>query len=277
MNSVELDKYVRDTLLAPLEEDFHTLPAVKQLAVCLMSLERIYTSYFMKSDKAGAKYFRRILEELENAAAGSGEETISGKELDKLAAWCKRCVDRWTDGKFTGWKQYAVEILFPDHICPFTESLDSICIQKDPAEFGDIYQIGVELCELYEQDFQNQTEADQETLAEYIAAQHEDVAAVRQKSLNTLKLYREKKVAQKEYFQTLDDLEAACDRYPEDKQRYWELRNGHCPKAPEDMTLVHKEAERIRSDILFLKQSEEIPNGALLERLKMYRQLDILQ
>ena len=37
MNSIELDKYVRETLLAPLEQEEETLPPDKQLALCLMA------------------------------------------------------------------------------------------------------------------------------------------------------------------------------------------------------------------------------------------------
>ncbi|NBI09837.1 hypothetical protein D1641_07380 [Colidextribacter sp. OB.20] len=275
MNSIELDKYVRETLLAPLEQEEETLPPDKQLALCLMALERIYTSYFLKSDKTGAKYFQKILEALENALAGEG--TISGEELDELANWCEGYVDKWESGRFRGWKQYAVEILFPDYISPFTEALEGICRRKNPFEYGDIYQIGVELCELYERDFLNQTEADQQTVAEYVAARHEDVAAVKKMVLDTLKLYRAKKATQKDYFHALDELEKACARYPEDKKRYWELRNGTGAKTPEDMARTRREAERVKSDILFLQQCGELPNAELLERLKAYRKLNILQ
>lgn len=275
MNSVKLDKYVRETLLVPLEQEEKTLPPDKQLALCLMALERIYTSYFLKSDKAGAKYFQKILEVLENAL--TGEAAISGGELDELAGWCGEYIDKWESGRFRGWKQYAVEILFPDHICPFAESLDGICIQKNPFECGDIYQIGVELCELYERDFLNQTKADWQTVEEYIAARHEDVAAVLKKELDILKLYRAKKATQKDFFHALDELEKACARYPEDKKRYWELRNGTGAKTPEDMVLTRREAERIKSDIVFLQQCGELPNAELLERLKAYRKLNILR
>lgn len=275
MNSIALDKYVRETLLAPLEQEEKTLPPDKQLALCLMALERIYTSYFMKSDKAGAKFFQKILETLENTLAG--EETISGEGLDKLADWCEKYVEKWESGRFRGWKQYAVEILFPDYICPFTEALEGICLQKDPFEYGDIYQIGVELCELYERDFLNRTKADQQTVQEYVAARHEDVAAVLKKELDTLRLYRAKKATQEDFFHALDELEKACARYPEDKKRYWALQNGGGPQSPEDMVLTRREAERVRSDILFLKQCGNIPNTELLERLKAYRQLNILQ
>ncbi|MCI9311501.1 MAG: hypothetical protein HFF51_10410 [Lawsonibacter sp.] len=275
MNSINLDKYVRETLLAPLEQEEETLPPEKQLALCLMALERIYTSYFLKSDKAGAKYFQKILEALENAL--TGEAAISSGELDELAEWCEEYVDKWASGRFRGWKQYAVEILFPDYICPFVESLDGICIQKNPFEYGDIYQIGVELCELYELDFLNQTKADEQTVQEYVAARHEDVAAVKKMVLDTLKLYQAKKATQKDYFHALDELEAACARYPEDKKRYGELRNGTGAKTPEDMVLTCREAERVKSDILFLQQCGELPNSELLERLKAYRTLNILK
>ena len=75
----------------------------------------------------------------------------------------------------------------------------------------------------------------------------------------------------------MDELEKACARYPEDKKRYWALQNGGGPQSPEDMVLTRREAERVRSDILFLKQCGNIPNTELLERLKAYRQLNILQ
>ncbi|WP_251319055.1 hypothetical protein [Flintibacter muris] len=86
-----------------------------------------------------------------------------------------------------------------------------------------------------------------------------------------------KKTAQKDYFQAVDDLEKACARYPEDKKKYWELQSGGGPQSPEDMILTHQEAERVESDILFLKQCGELPNDGLLERLRAYRQLNILQ
>lgn len=275
MNNIALDKYVRETLLAPLEQEEKTLPPDKQLALCLMALERIYTSYFVRSDKTGGKIFREMLEDLENALAGEG--VISGEKLDKLTNWCEEYVEKWENGRFRGWKQYAVEILFPDRICPFTEALEGICLQKNPFEYGDIYQIGVELCELYERDFLNRTKADQQTVQEYVAARHEDVAAVLKKELDTLKRYRAKEATQKDFFHALDELEKACARYPEDKKRYWALRNGGGPQSPEDMVLTRREAERVRGDILFLKQCGDIPNAELLERLKAYRQLNILQ
>lgn len=269
MNSVNLDKYVRETLLAPLEQEEETLPPEKQLALCLMALERIYTSYFLKSDKAGAKYFQKILEALENAL--TGEAAISGEELDELAEWCEEYVDKWESGRFRGWKQYAVEILFPDYICPFVDSLEGICIQKNLFEYGDIYQIGVELCELYERDFLNLTKAGEQTMEEYVAARHEDVAAVLKK------LRQAKKATQKDFFHAMGELGAACARYPEDKKRYWELQNGTGAKTPEDMVLTRREAERVKSDILFLQQCGELPNSELLERLKAYRTLNILK
>ena len=238
MNIIELDKYVREELLAPLEREEESLPPDKQLALCLMALERIYTSYFIKSDRAGAKQFQKILEALENALTGDG--AIDGEELDKLADWCEEYVDKWESGRFRGWKQYAVEILFPDHLSPFTDALEGICRQKNPFEHGDIYQIGVELCELYERDFQNRTKAAQQTVTEYIAARHEDVAAVRRMVLDTLKLYKAKKATQKDYFRALDELEKVCGRYPEDKKRYWALQNGG-PQGPEDMVLSGSE------------------------------------
>ena len=95
--------------------------------------------------------------------------------------------------------------------------------------------------------------------------------------LDTLKLYRAKKATQKDYFHALDELEKACARYPEDKKRYWALQNGGGPQSPEDMVLTRREAERVSDDILFLKQCGEIPNAGLLERLKAYRRLNMLQ
>lgn len=275
MNSMESDKYVREILLAPLEQEEKALSPDKQLALCLMALERIYTSYFIKSDKAGAKYFQKILEALENTLVG--KQTISGGALDELAEWCEGYVDKWESGRLRGWKRYAVEILFPDHICPFVGSLEGICRQRNAFGYGDIYQIGVELCELYERDFLNQTKADQQTVEGYVAARHEDVAAVLKQELDILKLYRAKKATQKDLFHALDELEKACARYPEDKKRYWELRDGTGAKTPEDMVLTRKEAERVKSDILFLQRCGELPNAELLERLKGYRKLDILR
>lgn len=114
-------------------------------------------------------------------------------------------------------------------------------------------------------------------MQEYVAARHEDVAAVKKMVLDTLKLYQAKKATQKDYFHALDELEAACARYPEDKKRYGELRNGTGAKTPEDMVLTCREAERVKSDILFLQQCGELPNSELLERLKAYRTLNILK
>ena len=137
--SVEASKYKEKILLAPLDAKMKQLSGDKQLALCLMSLERLYTTYFVKYDKKGAKNFSKLLNILEQSLfAGEVPETDI---VEQLADWCDQCVDKMDDGRISEWKQCAIEILFSDCLCQFVESLAGICRQKNPFEFGDIYQI----------------------------------------------------------------------------------------------------------------------------------------
>lgn len=272
--NVETSKYKETILLAPLDTRMELLSADKQLALCLMSLERLYTTYFVKYDKKGAKNFSKLLDILEQSLfAGEVPETDIGEQL---ADWCDQCVDKMDDGRISEWKQCAIEIMFPDYLCQFVESLVGICRQKNPFEFGDIYQIGVDLCEMYELDFLHTTEVDFMSLHDFLAMRHKDVADAVQKSREKASLYKQKKIPRQEYFEALDILDNLCSNYPEDARLYDTLRKKP-PEHPQDIILMHIEAERIKSDLLFLEQCGDFPNTELLNRLKAYRQLNILK
>lgn len=272
--NVETSKYKETILLAPLDTRMELLSADKQLALCLMSLERLYTTYFVKYDKKGAKNFSKLLDILEQSLfAGEVPETDI---VEQLADWCDQCVDKMDDGRISEWKQCAIEIMFPDYLCQFVESLVGICRQKNPFEFGDIYQIGVDLCEMYELDFLHTTEVDFMSLHDFLAMRHKDVADAVQKSREKASLYKQKKIPQQEYFEALDILDNLCSNYPEDARLYDTLRKKP-PEHPQDIILMHIEAERIKSDLLFLEQCGDFPNTELLNRLKAYRQLNILK
>lgn len=272
--NVETSKYKETILLAPLDTRMELLSADKQLALCLMSLERLYTTYFVKYDKKGAKNFSKLLDILEQSLfAGEVPETDI---VEQLADWCDQCVDKMDDGRISEWKQCAIEIMFPDYLCQFVESLVGICRQKNPFEFGDIYQIGVDLCEMYELDFLHTTEVDFMLLHDFLAMRHKDVADAVQKSREKASLYKQKKIPRQEYFEALDILDNLCSNYPEDARLYDTLRKKP-PEHPQDIILMHIEAERIKSDLLFLEQCGDFPNTELLNRLKAYRQLNILK
>lgn len=272
--NVETSKYKETILLAPLDTRMELLSADKQLALCLMSLERLYTTYFVKYDKKGAKNFSKLLDILEQSLfAGEVPETDI---VEQLADWCDQCVDKMDDGRISEWKQCAIEIMFPDYLCQFVESLVGICRQKNPFEFGDIYQIGVDLCEMYELDFLHTTEVDFMSLHDFLAMRHKDVADAVQKSREKASLYKQKKIPRQEYFEALDILDNLCSNYPEDARLYDTLRKKP-PEHPQDIILMHIEAERIKSDLLFLEQCGDFPNTELLNRLKAYRQLNILK
>ena len=272
--NVETSKYKETILLAPLDTRMELLSADKQLALCLMSLERLYTTYFVKYDKKGAKNFSKLLDILEQSLfAGEVPETDI---VEQLADWCDQCVDKMDDGRISEWKQCAIEIMFPDYLCQFVESLVGICRQKNPFEFGDIYQIGVDLCEMYELDFLHTTEVDFMSLHDFLAMRHKDVADAVQKSREKASLYKQKKIPRQEYFEALDILDNLCSSYPEDARLYDTLRKKP-PEHPQDIILMHIEAERIKGDLLFLEQCGDFPNTELLNRLKAYRQLNILK
>lgn len=272
--NVETSKYKETILLAPLDARMELLSADKQLALCLMSLERLYTTYFVKYDKKGAKNFSKLLDILEQSLfAGEVPETDI---VEQLADWCDQCVDKMDDGRISEWKQCAIEIMFPDYLCQFVESLVGICRQKNPFEFGDIYQIGVDLCEMYELDFLHTTEVDFMSLHDFLAMRHKDVADAVQKSREKALLYKQKKIPRQEYFEALDILDNLCSNYPEDAHLYGTLRKKP-PEHPQDIILMHIEAERIKGDLLFLEQCGDFPNTELLNRLKAYRQLNILK
>lgn len=272
--TLEISKYKEEILFAPLDAKMEKLSGDKQLALCLMSLERLYTTYFVKYDKKGAKNFEKLLDILEQAlfAGEVPEQDI----VEQLADWCDQCVDKMDDGRISEWKQCAIEIIFPDYLCQFVESLAGICRQKNPFEFGDIYQIGVDLCEMYELDFLHTTEVDFMSLHDFLAMRHKDVADAVQKSREKAALYKEKKIPRQEYFEALDVLDDLCSNYPEDGHLYDNLRKKP-PEHPQDIILMHIEAERIKSDLLFLEQSAELPNDELRDRLKGYRRLNILK
>jgi len=274
MNNVELSRYKEESLLAPLNKEMNQLPADKQLALCLMSLARIYTTYFVKYDKKGAKNFAKLLDILEQALfAGAVPET---DDVDKLADWCNQCVEKVDDSRISEWKQCAIEILFPDQLCQFVESLSGICLRKNPFEFGDIYRLGIDLCELYEMDFLHTSEIDFMSFKEYLATRHKDVADALSAAREKSELYKQKKIPRQEFFDSLDALDDLCGRYPEDAALYDRLRISP-PENPQDLILTHKEAERIKSDLLFLEQCGEIPNPGLRDRLEAYRKLNMLQ
>lgn len=272
--NIEASKYKDEVLLAPLDAKIELLPADKQLALCLMSLERLYTTYFVKYDKKGAKNFSKLLDILEQALFEG--EVPEPDIVEQLASWCDQCVDKMEDGRISEWKQCAIEILFPDCLCQFVESLSGICRQKNPFEFGDIYQIGVDLCEMYELDFLHTTEADFMSLHNFLAMRHKDVADAVQKAREKAILYKQKKIPQQEYFEALDVLDNLCSNYPEDGHLYDNLRKKP-PEHPQDIILMHMEAERIKSDLQFLEQFAELPNDELRDRLKGYRRLNILK
>lgn len=272
--NVETSKYKETILLAPLDTRMELLSADKQLALCLMSLERLYTTYFVKYDKKGAKNFSKLLNILEQSLfAGEVPETDI---VEQLADWCDQCVDKMDDSRISEWKQCAIEILFPDCLCQFVESLAGICRQKNPFEFGDIYQIGVDLCEMYELDFLHTTEVDFMSFHDFLAMRHKDVADAVQKAREKAVLYKQKKIPRQKYFEALDVLDDLCSNYPEDGHLYDSLRKKP-PEHPQDIILMHMEAERIKSDLLFLEQCGDLPNTELLSRLKAYRQLNILK
>ena len=126
--NVAASKYKEGILLAPLEAKMEQLSGEKQLALCLMSLERLYTTYFVKYDKKGAKNFAKVLDILEQALFAG--EIPEPDIVEQLADWCDQCVDKMDDGRISEWKQCAIEILFPDCLCQFVESLAGICRQK---------------------------------------------------------------------------------------------------------------------------------------------------
>ena len=274
--SKEISKY-KEERLRTLDAKIDELSGIKQLSICLLALERLYKSYFMKYDKTGTKYFKIIIEAIEDAISGSKSVVINDSELDKLDNWCERCLDKLDDDKLSEWKKCAIEILFPDYICPFTESLDGICLQKNPAEFGDIYKIGVDLCELYELDFLNTSAADFMSIQEFIATRHKDVAEALEIATKNAKLYQQNKLPRQDYFKAIDHLDDLCSKYPEDGQLYSELTKKHLPNSPEDMSLMCREIERISDDIAFLDQGETIDIPLFLERARAYRKVDILQ
>lgn len=272
--NIEASKYKDEVLLAPLNAKMELLPADKQLALGLMSLERLYTTYFVKYDKKGAKSFSKLLDILEQALfAGEVPELDI---VEQLIDWCDQCVDKMDDGRISEWKQCAIEIIFPDYLCQFVESLAVICRQKNPFEFGDIYQIGVDLCEMYELDFLHTTEIDFMSLHDFLAMRHKDVADAVQKSREKASLYKQKKIPRQEYFEALDVLDDLCSNYPEDSHLYGNLRK-KTPEHPQDIILMHIEVNRIKSDILFLEQCGDFPNTELLNRLKAYRQLNMFK
>lgn len=272
--NIEASKYKDEILLAPLDAKMELLPADKQLALCLMSLERLYTTYFVKYDKKGAKNFSKLLDILEQALFEG--EVPEPDIVEQLAGWCDQCVDKMKDGRISEWKQCAIEILFPDCLCQFVESLSGICRQKNPFEFGDMYQIGVNLCEMYELDFLHTTEVDFMSLHNFLAMRHKDVADAVQKAHEKAILYKQKKIPQQEYFEALDVLDNLCSNYPEDGHLYDNLRKKP-PEHPQDIILMHMEAERIKSDLQFLEQFAELPKDELRDRLKGYRRLNILK
>jgi len=273
MNNIELSRYKEEILLAPLDKEMNQLPADKQLALCLLSLERVYTTYFVKYDKKSAKNFSSLLNILEQALF---EGKVPGSDdVDKLADWCGKCLEQMDDGRVSEWKQCAMEILFPDCICQFVDSLYGICLQKNPFAFGDIYRLGVNLCELYEMDFSRSTEVDFMSFKEFLAARHKDAADALSAAREKSELYKQKKIPRQEFFDALDVLDDLCSSYPEDAALYDRLRRSP-PETPQDLILTNKEAERIKSDLLFLEQCGEIPNSGLRERLEAYRKLDIL-
>ena len=272
--SVEAFKYKQKTLLAPLEAKRKQLSVDKQLALCLMSLERLYTTYFVECDKKGAKNFSKLLDILEQSLfVGEIPESYI---VEQLTDWCDQCADKIDDDQIGEWKQCAIEILFPDSLCQFVESLAKICRQKNPFEFGDIYQIGIDLCEMYELDFLHTTEVDFMTLHDFLAMRHKDVADAVQNAREKAALYKQKKILRQEYFEALDALDNLCSNYQEDGRLYDSLRKAP-PERPQDIILMHIEADRIKSDILFLEQCREFPNTELLNRLKAYRRLNILK
>ena len=88
--NIEASKYKDEVLLAPLDAKIELLPADKQLALCLMSLERLYTTYFVKYDKKGAKNFSKLLDILEQAL-------FEGEVPDQISwsSWPAGVINAW--------------------------------------------------------------------------------------------------------------------------------------------------------------------------------------
>ena len=274
-DAVEISKYKEEALFRPIDEAMQRLPADKQLALCLMALERLYTTYFVKYDKSGAKHFAKLLDILERGLTAG--EIPEEEEIDRLADWCDRCADKMEDARCSEWKRCAMELLFPDCLCQFTESLTGVCRQKNPFEYGDIYQLGVDLCELYERDFQNTTKVDFMNFHEFLATRRRDVAEAIETAVEKAKLYQQKKIPRQEYFDALDVVDNLCAAASqEDKDLYASLRR-KTPESFRDMPLMAAEAERVKGDLLFLERCGELPNQELTERLSSYRTLNILK
>lgn len=270
---VASSKYKEGVLLAP-DAKRTQLPGDKQLALGLMSLERLYTTYFVQYDKKGAKYFVALLDLLRQALlAGSVPEAGI---VEQLSDWCDKCVDKMDDARLSPWKQCAIEILFPDYLCPFIASLPGICYQKNPFEFGDIYQIGVDLCEMYELDFFHTTEVDFMSLHDFLARRHQDVAEALQDARQKSARYKQGQILRQEFFAALDVLDDLCQNYPQDSHLYDSLRKSP-PTRPQDILLMHLEAERTKSDLAFLAQCEKLASPEFTNRLHAYRQLNILK
>ena len=114
------------------------------------------------------------------------------------------------------------------------------------------------------------------SLHDFLAMRHKDVADAVQKAREKAALYKQKKIPRQEYFEALDALDDLCRKYPEDGHLYDNLRKKP-PEHPQDIILMHIEAERIEGDLLFLERFAELPNDELRDRLKGYRQLNILK
>lgn len=270
--------YKDKTLIPPLTLEVDSLSEPKQLSLCIMSLERLFLSYFKKYDSSGLNEFRDFLEILEGAVLKG--EVVSEAEEERLESWSESYMVRIDEDKtLTPWERDSMEVIFYENrLYYMTRSLIGVCRNKSPLNQLLIYKVGIDLCELYERDYMYPTEADGKTLAQFLAPKHPDISVALKKAGELNKLLDEGKIQQEEYFEAVRALRGLCDHYSDDKDRYFELKASKTARfqSPQDLVLMHKEAKRVEDDILYLKQAAELDPDELMARFREYRQVDIL-
>lgn len=272
--TLKISKYKIEKLLTPLSYKVDKLSDVKKLSLCIMSLERLYLSYFHKYFNNGIGGYQNILDTLENAVIN--KQIVSKDDEEQMVFWSESYMKLMDENHSSPWERDSLDVVFSESLYPLTQYIVGICRTMSPLDVGSLYQVGVNLCELYERDYLSQSIADEMTLEEFMADLHPDVKELMLRTIEIHHNYVEKKASQQEYFQSIRALRGLCSKYTEDENRYYELKAKSKPPKPEEMVLMSEEAKRVDADIKYLSMAEDLDIATLAMRFKENRKLDIL-